>query len=76
MTDGISCSDNTLQDTIGLVRANKNNICRHFEAAESMLIEVDPWKRAQKLPYGTGRKANISGVDFSAERGSYGVDLH
>ena len=47
----------------------------HFEAAESTLIQVVPYKKAQKLPSGTGRQANISDVDFSGGRGSSGVDL-
>ena len=40
-----------------------------------MLIEVDPYKRDQKLPYVTVSQSNIYSVDFSGRRGSSGVDL-
>ena len=42
LIDSITCSDNTLQATIGLVCANTNNMRNDFEAAASALIEVDP----------------------------------
>ena len=49
---------------------------RHnFEAAASMLIEVEPYKRYQKLPSSPGIKANISGVDFGGGKGSSAVDI-
>ena len=70
MIDSIVCSDNNLQTEIGLVRANNNNMCRGLEAAASTLIEVHPYKRAQKLPSGPGIQANISSFDFSGGRGS------
>ena len=47
----------------------------YFETEASTLIEVDLYKRAQKLPSGPGRHANISGVDFSGVSGSSGVDI-
>ena len=74
LIDSITCSDNTLQAAIGLVRANTNNMRNDFEAAASALIEVDPYKRSQKTTTGP-REANISAIDFSAGRGSSGVDL-
>ena len=74
LIDSIACNDNTLQAAIGLVRANTNNMRHDFEAAASALIEVDPFKRGNKSG-GTQRTANISAIDFSAGRGSTGVDL-
>ena len=48
LIDSINCTDNTLQATIGLIRANTNNTRQDFEAAASALIEVDPYRRSQK----------------------------
>ena len=74
LIDSISCNDNTLQAAIGLVRANTNNMRNDFELAASALIEVDPYRRGNKS--GTApRTANVSAIDFSAGRGSSGVDL-
>ena len=73
LIDSISCSDNTLQAAIGLIRANTNNMRSDFELAASTLIEVDPYRKAMKNA--SGRNANISAIDFSAGRGSTGVDL-
>ena len=73
LIDSISCSDNTLQAAIGLVRANTNNMRSDFELAASALIEVDPYRKS--LRNAAGRNANISAIDFSAGRGSTGVDL-
>lgn len=73
LIDSISCSDNTLQAAIGLVRANTNNMRSNFELAASALIEVDPYRKS--LRNAAGRNANISAIDFSAGRGSTGVDL-
>jgi hypothetical protein len=74
LIDSITCADNTLQAAIGLVRANTNNMRNDFEAAATALIEVDPYRRSQRGngPQGT---ANVSSIDFSAGRGSTGVDL-
>ena len=74
LIDSINCTDNTLQATIGLIRANTNNMHQDFEAAASALIEVDPYRRSQKNPT-TNRQANVSAIDFGAGRGSTGVDL-
>ena len=74
LIDSISCADTTLQAAIGLVRANTNNMREDFEAAASTLIEVDPYRRSNKSG-ATPRTANISAIDFSAGRGSSGVDL-
>ena len=50
-----------------------------FEMASSYMIEVDPYKRGgQKQDSGKqrgGAGVNISAIDFSAGRGSSGVDL-
>jgi hypothetical protein len=74
LIDSISCADTTLQAAIGLIRANTNNMREDFESAASTLIEVDPYKRSNKSGT-TPRNANISAIDFSAGRGSSGVDL-
>ena len=71
LIDSINCSDNTLQATIGIIRANTNNSRNDFEVAASSLIEVDPYRRQQKHPT---KNANVSGASF-AGRGSSGVDL-
>ena len=75
LIDSITCPDTTLQAAVALVRANTNNMRNNFEAAASALIEVDPYRRSHKTPTTTGRDANISAIDFSAGRGSSGVDL-
>ena len=46
LIDSINCTDNTLQATIGLVRANTNDMRQDFEAAASALIELDPYRRS------------------------------
>jgi hypothetical protein len=74
LIDSISCFDNTLQAAIGLIRANTNNMRNDFEVAASALIEVDPYKRSQRMP-GNPKEANVSGIDFNAGRGETGVDL-
>lgn len=74
LIDSISCFDNTLQAAIGLIRANTNNMRNDFESAASALIEVDPYKRSQRVP-GTPKAANVSSIDFNAGRGDTGVDL-
>ena len=76
LIDSILCLDNTLQSEIRMVRANTNNTRNNFEAAESKLIEVYPYKKDQIIPPATGKKANISDCEFSGGRGSSGVDLH
>ena len=40
----ITCTDKTLQEAIGLVRDNTNNMREYFETASSSLIEVDPYR--------------------------------
>ena len=72
--DSISCNDITLQAALGLIRANTNNMRNDFELCCSTLIEVDPYRRSQKSSSKTPL-AQISGIDFSAGRGSSGVDL-
>ena len=74
LIDSITCSDPTLQAAIGLIRANTNNMRNDFEKAASSLIEVDPYKRANKGG-GNPRQGNISALDFKAGRGTTGVDL-
>ena len=73
LIDSISCSDNTLQASLGLIRANTNSMRSDFELSCSTLIEVDPHRRGQrnnKTP-----DANVSEIDFNAGRSSSGVDL-
>jgi len=72
LIDSINCSDNTLQATIGLIRATTNNSRNDFEVAAISLIEVDPYRRQQRNTSSKG--AQVSGVSF-AGRGSSGVDL-
>ena len=72
LIDSITCTDSTLQAAIGLIRANTNNMRSDFESASSSLIEVDPYRRSSR---NSTRQANISSIDFSAGRGSSGVDL-
>ena len=72
LIDSITSKDNTLQATIGLVRANTNNMRNDFELAASTLIEVDPFRRATRS---NARSASISAIDFSAGRVTTGVDL-
>jgi hypothetical protein len=74
LIDSINCADNTLQATIGLIRANTNSMRDDFEKAASALIEVDPFKRSNKVG-GNPRNANVSAIDFGAGRGTTGVDL-
>ena len=75
LIDSITCGDNTLQATIGLVHANTNNMRNDFEAAASALIEVDPYRWSNKTGHDP-RTANISAIDFSAGCGKTGVDIH
>ena len=72
LIDSISCTDNTLQAAIGLIRANTNGMRTNFDLAASTLIEVDPYRRSFR---NNGRNANVSSIDFNAGRGSTGVDL-
>ena len=72
LIDSITCKDVTLVSAIGQIRANTNNMRHDFEAAANALIEVDPYKRGSR---NTNRGASISALDFSAGRGSTGVDL-
>ena len=74
LIDSINCSDSTVQAAIGLIRANTNNMRQNFEAVATVLIEVDPYKRSQRSS-GPPRQANVSTIDFSAGRGTTGVDL-
>lgn len=77
LIDSITCSDSTLQASIGLIRANTNNMREDFESAASALIEVDPYRRSNRIGNaGTPSKpANVGSIDFSAGRGTTGVDL-
>jgi len=72
LIDSITCTDSALQAAIGLIRANTNNMRSDFEIASSSLIEVDPYRRSSR---NNTRQANVSSIDFSAGRGSSGVDL-
>ena len=74
LIDSISCNDTALQAAIGLVRANTNNMRHDFEVAASALIEVDPYRKSQRSG-GGGRTAQVSAIDYTAGRGSTGVDL-
>ena len=75
LIDSIACSDSTLQAAIGLVRANTNDMRENFERAAGALIEVDPYKRSYRTASSNSKTAHVSAIDFSAGRGSTGVDL-
>ena len=72
LIDSITSKDSTLQASIGLVRANTNNMRNNFEGAGNILIEIDPYRRLTRI---NTRDANVSAIDFSAGRGNTGVDL-
>ena len=72
LIDSITSKDSTLQASIGLVRANTNNMRNDFEGAANILIEIDPYRRSTRT---NTRDANVSAIDFSAGRGNTGVDL-
>jgi hypothetical protein len=74
LIDSIVCPDSTLQAAIGLIRSNVNNMREDFELAANALIEVDPYKRAQRPPSGRPN-AQVSAIDFGSGRGETGVDL-
>ena len=74
LIDSITCSDNTLQAIIGLIRTNTNNMRQDFEAAASALIEVDTYRRSQRQP-AANHQANVYATSFSAGRGATGVEL-
>lgn len=44
----ISCSDNTRQAALGLVRANTNTMKEDFDLASSTLIEINPYYQSQR----------------------------
>ena len=48
LIDSIHCSNNTLQATSGLIRANKNETRKDFELASTALIKVNPYRRSQR----------------------------
>ena len=70
--DNITSKDSTLQASIGLVRANTNNMRNDFGGAANILIEIDPYCRSTST---NTRDANVSAIDFSAGREDTGVDL-
>ena len=62
LIDSINCSNNTLQTTIGLIRANTSNMRKNFEVAASSLVEVEPYKSQQRnIP---NKEATMSSVSF------------
>ena len=72
LIDSITSKDSTLQASIGLVRANTNNMGNDFEGAANILIEIDPYRRSTRT---NTRDSNVSAIDFSAGRWNTGVDL-
>ena len=72
LINSITSKDSTLQASIGLVRANTNNMCNDFEGEANILIEIDPYRRSTRT---NTRDTNVSAIDFSAGRGNTGVDL-
>ena len=74
LIDSIHCSDNNLQETLGLIRANTNEMRKNFDLASTALIKVDPYRRSQRPSQGKPG-ANISSIDFRAGRGKSGINL-
>ena len=72
LTDSITSKDSTLQASIGLVRANTNNMRNDSEGAANILIEIDPYRRSTST---NTRDVNVSAIDFSDVRGNTGNDL-
>ena len=70
--DSITSMDSTLQASVGLVRANTNNMRNDLEGAANILIEIDTYRRSTRT---NTRNANIFAIDFSDVRGNTGVDL-
>ena len=68
----ITSKDSTIQASIGLVRANTNNMRNDVEGAANIPIEIDPYCRSTST---NTRDANVSAIDFSYGRGNTGVDL-
>ena len=48
LIDSIISKDSTLQASIGLVRANTNNMRNNFEGVANILIEIDPYRRSKR----------------------------
>ena len=72
LIDSITSKDSTLQDSIGLVRANTNNMRNNFEGSANIIIEIDPYRRSTRT---NTRDANVYAIDFISGRGNTGVDL-
>ena len=72
LIDSITSKDSTLQASIGLVRANTNNMRNDFEGSVNILIVIDPYRRSTST---NTCNANVYAIDFSAGRGNTGVDL-
>ena len=72
LIDSITSKDITLQASIGVVRANTNNMRNDFEGVANILIEIDPYRRSTRT---NTSDANFSAIDMSAGRGNTGVDL-
>ena len=72
LIDSITSKDSTLQDSIGLVRANTNNMRNDFKGAANILIEIDSYRRSTRT---NTRDVNVSTIGFSACWWNTGVDL-
>ena len=72
LIDSITSKDSTLQASIGLVHANKNNMRNDFEGAANILIDIDPYGRSTST---NTRDVNVSAINCSAGRGVTGFDL-
>ena len=69
LIDSITSKDSTLQASIGLVRANTNNMCNNFEGAANILIAIYPYCMSTRT---NTSDLNVSAVDFSAGKGNAG----
>ena len=63
----ITSKDSTLQASIGLVRANTNNMHKDLKGEANILIEIDPYRRLKRT---NTRDVNVSAIYFSAGRGN------
>ena len=48
LINSINCTDRTLQASIGLVRANDNNMQEDFETMSSSLNKVEPYRQSSR----------------------------
>ena len=72
LIDSIACTDRTLQESKGIIRANTNNMRENFEASHSSFIEVDHYRLSSSS---ASRNVDVSTVDFKASSGLSGFEI-